>query len=250
MKVGVLGAVPEEVELLNQDLAAAGKDIVGNRTYRFGRLYGQEVILAHARMGKVAAAITATRLLETYGADLVLFVGVAGAVAPDVSIGDIVVASELMQHDMDARPLFPRYEIPLLDSDRFTVDPDLIEGALEAAQGYIQEDLPRDISSAQRESLGLTSPKALSGLIVSGDQFIHDPRHLAEIHRHLPDAKCVEMEGAAVAQVCAEHQIPCLVIRTVSDRADGKAGKDFSVFIEQAARYYSRGIVRRLFSLF
>ena len=250
MKVGVLGAVPEEVELLNQDLAAAGKDSVGDRTYRFGRLYGQEVILAHARMGKVAAAVTATRLIETYETDLIVFVGVAGGVAPDVSIGDIVVASELIQHDMNARPLFPRYEIPLLGRGRFAVDPDLIEGALEAAQGYIQDDLSRDISAAQRQSLGLTNPKALSGLIVSGDQFIHDPRQLAEIQNELPEAKCVEMEGAAVAQVCAEHQIPCLVIRTVSDRADGAAGKDFSVFLEQAARYYSRGIVRRLFSLF
>ncbi len=249
MKIGILGAMPEEVELIERELQTEAQETVGERTYRWGTLYGQEVVLAHSRMGKVAAASTATRLVESYAVDMILFTGVAGAVSQNLNVGDIVIGDALIQHDLDASPLFERFEIPLLGVSRLPVDPDLVEGASEAAQKYIDEDLSKEVPADVRQALGFETPRVFRGLIASGDQFIDDAELLSELRRMIPGIQCVEMEGAAVGQVCYEHSIPCVIVRTISDRADSAASVDFTRFVKDAARYFSRGVVRHLLEM-
>jgi adenosylhomocysteine nucleosidase len=248
--IGLLGAMDEEVVRLREAMEAPERVALGGREYFRGRLFGRDCVLTSSRMGKVAAASTATTLLQRFGAGLVVFTGVAGGAAPEARAGDVVIADELVQHDMDARPIFPRrFEIPLLGIVRFPARADLRAKALRAAEEFLAEDLEREVRPATLRRLGVVRPKALHGLVASGDRFVADPEVLAGIARDLPDLLCVEMEGAAVAQVCHEHGVPWVVARFLSDRADRSAAEDFLKFLPELAGGYARGFVRRLFPL-
>ena len=240
MRIGVLGAMPEEVALLEADIIAARSHAIGGRRYHEGELYGQSVVLAFSRMGKVASASTATTMIAEYGVDLIVFSGVAGAAAADLTIGDVVVADAMAQHDMDARPLFSRFEVPLLGCSRFAAEPKFAGSLLKAAGDFLSEE--------GNSRFNLEKPKARLGLIGSGDQFMSDPAKLTALREALPGLACVEMEGAAVAQVCHEHGIPLAVARVISDKADHSAAVDFSHFVKTTARYYSQGILKRFFA--
>lgn len=142
-------------------------------------------MLCFSRWGKVAAASTVTTLLDVFSIDALLFVGVAGAAAPDLDIGDVVVATELLQHDLDARPLFPRFEVPLLGVARIAGDERLTGIVSRAAARFLAS-----ISSARQ-------PRVRTGVVASGDQFISDAAALASLRSAIPGLQCVEMEGAA-----------------------------------------------------
>jgi len=246
MRIGVMGAMEEEVALLRSDLRRATAETVGGRTYHTGTLYGRDVALVFSGWGKVAAASTVTTLLERYQAGLVLFSGVAGAAAPELRIGDVVIGSELIQHDLDARPLFKQFEVPLLGLSRFRTEPGLLQQLLDAASRFASRELASDVSAETLRAFAIAAPRVTAGLIASGDQFVSDPQRLAAIRAALPGLQCVEMEGAAVAQVCHGSQVPLGVIRVISDRADHSARIDFSRFIAAVASHYSRGIIRSL----
>ncbi len=252
MKVGILGAMPQEVALLQKDLRDARRQTRGMREYLEGTLYGKQAVLVFSRMGKVAAASTVTTLIEVFGVDLVVFTGVAGAASPELAIGDVVIGQSLVQHDLDARPLFRRFEVPLLDRVVFEAPADLVALARASAELYLHSQLRDDIPGATLSAFGITPPPRLhAGLIVSGDRFIADPAMLAALRAALasaglPAPLCVEMEGAAVAQACYEHEIPVIVMRTISDKADHSAAVDFVPFVDQIASHMTRGIVRRL----
>jgi adenosylhomocysteine nucleosidase len=219
---------------------------LGRRQFHLGRLHGTEAVAVFSRYGKVAAAATVAQLLASYPVTQLIFSGVAGGVRPGLAIGDIVIGTELIQHDMDASPLFPRYEIPLLGKARFAADPDLCAGLKDAAAAFLQHDLCSCVAGSELELFGLSAPKVVCGLIASGDKFFASTAEVRELRQRLPDVCCVEMEGAAVAQICDEYAIPFAVVRTVSDSGDESSVHDFPRFSREIARHYSAGVLARL----
>ncbi len=250
MKIGITCSMQEEINLLLADLERSESSVIGKREYSSGRLYGTEAVLVFSRWGKVASASTATTLIDRFGVEAIVFTGVAGAASPLLSIGDIVVSTALVQHDLDASalPAFAKFEIPLLGISRILADKGLIESMAESASQYISSDLLPEIGERTLSEFGIFAPKIELGLIASGDRFIADKGLINSLCEQLGDLLCVEMEGAAVAQVCYEHGVPFVVARAISDKADHSAVIDFPRFINKVACYYSRGIIRGLIS--
>ena len=248
MTIGIMSAMREEIASLVLELGTDDAAIhTGMRTYHRGRLFGIPVVMVFSRWGKVAAASTLTHLIAQFGVDEVIFTGVAGAVDPDLAIGDVVVAEKLYQHDMDARPFFLQHEIPLLEMTTLETDARHRELAVAAAQDFLQRDLGRYVPDSLLEEFGISRPKVVVEDIASGDKFFAKEEDLDELRARLPTVACVEMEGAAVAQVCHEHGVPFVVIRTISDAADESAPIDFQRFAEGVASCYSHGILKNLF---
>ena len=215
----------------------------GRRRWWRGTLADTDIVVAHSHWGKVAAASTATWLIAAFGARELLFSGVAGAIAPGVSVGDIVVGERLWQHDMDARPLLPRHEIPLLGRAALAASPEPSARLAEAARDFVRTRFEREVPAAARARFVPGTPRVHVGGIASGDRFVHEAAAAAEIRTRLPEALCVEMEGAAVAQVCHAFDVAFSICRTVSDAADEQAPGDFAGFIDEIARVYTLGIV-------
>ena len=204
-------------------------------------------MLVFSRYGKVAAAVTVTTLLSHFGITGLLFIGVAGAADPALNVGDVVVADELIQHDMDASaiPIFKRFEIPLLGRARFAAHPPWVRLARETSATFMARDLPASIAPEVLAAFGMAAPKVTGGLVASGDRFVHDAGFLRDLRQHLPDLSCVEMEGGAVAQACFEFDIPCVVLRVISDRADGDAPVNFQRFVAGVASVMTARIASR-----
>lgn len=221
---------------------------IGMRDYHVGDYQQQPCVVVLARIGKVAAAVTAVTLIRQFDVEELIFTGLAGALAPRCRIGDIVIASGLAQHDLDARPFFPRHEVPLLGRTEFTTEARLCSELAGAAMQFLYTSAA---SAAMRDAaavFGIADPSVHHGLILSGDQFVGDATTAADLLVRFPQALAVEMEGAAVAQVCHEHGVACAILRTVSDRADGDAHVDFGSFLATVASTYSHGILRQFFS--
>ena len=207
---GVMAALPEELGDLIHRFDQPQVDAVAGREFVQGTVNGTRIVAVTSRIGKVAAALTASTLIERHGVDHLVFVGVAGGLGEKVKRGDVVVASELVQHDLSAWPLFPDGEIPLLGKTRLASDPKLTHAVLKAAKQALRGD----------QSLH-------TGLIASGDRFIQGQAMAQSIRSRYPDTLAVEMEGAAVAQVCVECGVPFAVLRTISDEAGDEAAHDF-----------------------
>ena len=246
MKIGIMGAMPEEISLLAKDMIGIRKDECGGRIYNVGKLHGIETVLAFSRWGKVASAITASTLISKYEIDFLIFTGVAGAIAKHIQIGDIVLGGELYQHDMDARPLFKKHEIPLTDRTFFESNKQLID-FLKSSSDFLSNEigktLPPDILSA----FSIKHPKLYVGKIASGDAFISKESKINTLLADMPDVLAVEMEGGAVAQVCHDYKVPFVVVRTISDKADGSAQIDFKNFLKNVAKHYSNIMVKYLY---
>lgn len=245
-RIGIMAALHDEIAVLLAAMGPQGRvERVGLRDYHVGELSGRECVVVLARVGKVAAAATAVTLIREFNAEALIFTGLAGAVAGEVRIGDVVVATSLVQHDLDASPLFPRHEVPLLGRSHFEADAALSELLRQSAQDYLATDFFTDVGPETRSAFGLHRPRVHTGIIASGDSFMNDGVAVQALLAVLPATLCVEMEGAAVAQICHEYDIPFAVVRTMSDRADACASVDFSAFLTQVARFYSAGILRR-----
>ncbi|OZI37271.1 5'-methylthioadenosine/S-adenosylhomocysteine nucleosidase [Bordetella genomosp. 10] len=244
--IGILAALHDEIaDLLVRMGPAAQRRTIGMRDYYVGELAGRACVVVLARVGKVAAAATAVTLIREFGVSSVLFAGLAGGIAPAVRVGDVVIADTLVQHDLDARPLFPRFEVPLLARAKFDTDAGLNAVLAQCAADFLGRDLPRLVDAATQERFGIVAPALHRGEIASGDQFIGAAEVSRRLAADLPATLCVEMEGAAVAQVCHEYGVPCAVLRTVSDRADAAAPVDFKAFLHEVASFYSAGIIGR-----
>lgn len=241
----------EEVALLRSQMAVTGVESRGMRDYATGEIRGRSVTLAFSRWGKVAASSTATTLIERYGVDCIVFTGVAGAMEPALNVGDIVVADTLVQHDMDASavPGIEKFEIPLLGIAHFKVADRYVSAARRAAEEYLTGSLRSDVAPEALEEFNIFNPQVVSGAVASGDQFIADDKVVQRLRQQIPGLKCVEMEGASVAQVAHEHGIPCLVLRTISDKADHSAAVDFPQFVSKIASHFTCGSVLRLLDL-
>jgi adenosylhomocysteine nucleosidase len=185
--------MPEEIALLEKDHGETRRQSRGMREYIEGSLYGFEAVLAFSRWGKVAAASTATTLIDVYDVKLIVFTGVAGAIAKDLEIGDVVIGNRLVQHDFDvsALPGLKRHEVPLLSRSEFQLKPRLVDLAAESAHRYLTAALPSDVPRQVLREFIVSRPKVRCGLIVSGDQFVADPNTLARLRIDLPDAQCV-----------------------------------------------------------
>ena len=222
LHIGLLGAMPEEIGSDLSHLRQLSSTDHGDLTLHQG-VWGDGVrlTLAWSGWGKVCAARAATRLMAAApDLDLLLFTGVAGAADAALQQWDVVLADAVIQHDMNASPLFPRFTLPPLNRDRLQPDPDWLAWAsrsLTAAQ-----------ETGELKGFGAIRP----GLIATGDQFIGDAAVLQELKAALPDLQAVEMEGGAVAQVAEQEGVPWLVLRVISDGADEAAAQSFSDFVQ------------------
>ncbi len=311
MRIGIMAALQQEIADL---LALMGPQMhltrIGQRDYYEGRIGEHDCVVVLARIGKVAASASCVTLIREFKVEQIVFTGLAGGLGPEVRIGDVVVASELMQHDFDASPIFPRYEIPLLGRARFAADEALSQQLIGAARDYLQQtdgftkdvsaeviaqfglntgrdvareveadvgrDVDADVNAGQGKltrtektteselSTELNSNNATKtsevardkkeeahtihihqGMILSGDQFINTHNEADRLYIEHPQALCTEMEGAAIAQICYEYDVPFAVMRVISDKANDDASVDFDSFLSHVARYVSSGILMR-----
>ena len=254
-RTAVVSAMNEEIRGLQAHLADPVCLLRGGREFWTGTLAGAPVVLVLSRIGKVAAATTVAMLLCSFDdVSRVVFTGAAGGLGEGVRVGDIVVADALLQHDMDASPLFPRFEVPLYGRSRFGVDAAMAAAVRSAAESMLAavcsgaSCLDGGLSRAHLDEFGVVQPRVHTGLIVSGDRFVSSAVECSALRAALPDALAVEMEGAAVAQVCADFGVPLAVVRTVSDRADDAAHVDFVRFIGDVASRYTVAVVLGLLS--
>ncbi|MDB5796852.1 MAG: 5-methylthioadenosine/adenosylhomocysteine nucleosidase [Paucimonas sp.] len=244
-RIGIISALHEEQAGLVGQMEGATVSRRGMRDYVSGHLWGQQAVCVLSRIGKVAAAATTATLIESFKVTEILFTGVAGGAGDGVRIGDLVIAEQLVQHDMDSRPLFPRFEVPLTNLDRFASDRHLSDRLARACQAFIDQDLRHALSDEDRSLFRLEAPRLHRGMVGSGDEFIHGKERLGQLRCLLPDLLAVEMEGAAVAQVCFEFGIPFAVVRTISDEADANSPVNFVHFIDKVASRYAYHLVRR-----
>lgn len=227
-RVGILGAMDAEIaEILEHAEQLEHVEWRGFDFHRI-RMEGREAILVKCGIGKVFSALVSQHLIDTYLPSSLIFTGVAGALNPAYAIGDVVVSRDCLQHDVDGRALgFARGNLLYTELKAFPADPFLVQAALTAE----------------------TAGHAIrAGRILTGDQFM--TRDQINHHRYLVEelqGDAVEMEGGAMAQVCAVNGIPYVVVRTISDRADGDAVVDFNRFLPEVARN-SCAIVRHILS--
>ena len=221
---------------------------IANREFVVGKINGIACVVAFSKWGKVAATITATLLVQEFGVTDLFFIGTAGAMAEGLKVGDIVISKRLVQHDLDARPIISRFELPLLNRVYVDSDPALTELAGKAVTNLLNKGVETMVGEEAVKEFNL-APDLYFGDIASGDQFINSNEKREEILGLLPDVLCVEMEGAAVAQVCLEFGTPFTVIRTISDTADHNARVDFGKFIIEVANAYSRAIIGEIMRL-
>jgi adenosylhomocysteine nucleosidase len=248
MRIGIMSAMLEENLHLLKKLQVISQTTVAKRTYTLGRYLDKEIVIAFSRWGKIASAVTSSHLINTYQVDKLIFTGVGASTDPSVKIGDIVVGSSLVQHDMDARPLFQQFEIPLIQKTYFEPQVELLEKTHKACKAFLKEPMAH-LDKQHFENFNIHSPKAHTGLIASGDKFFASKTELIHLKKQLPEVLCVEMEGASVAQVCHEHDIPFSIIRTISDGGDESSSIDFQKFVDQIASSYSMGIIDHLLKL-
>ena len=214
-RIAVLSPMREEMEaVLALGTSVRRHDILGFEGHEMD-CFAHPVLVVRCGVGKVQSAMVAQRVIDVFGVDAIVVTGVAGALAPDLEPGDAVVARDVLQHDMDCTPLgFARGEIPFTGERVFACDEHLVSLALAAPVAH----------------------RLRAGRILAGDQFVTGSDR--EAHRHLREelaGDAVEMEGAAVGQVCARNGVPFVVVRTISDRADGSAPVDFMQILPLAA---------------
>lgn len=243
-----MGAMPEEINGVVELLTNKQEISIGGRIYFTGTINGIQTIVVFSRWGKVAAATTVSTLILKFNITQLIFTGVAGAINHQLKIGDIVIAKRLVQHDMDARPLMAQFEIPLLGKIYF----DCPEQQLNMAQNAVNDLLDNKhlheiINADELAAFNITAPKLLVGDIASGDQFFSNSNDKNALVQKLPEVLCVEMEGAAVAQVCFEYDIPFIIIRTISDVANEQSHIDFPLFISTISSRYAVEIIKNIY---
>lgn len=241
-RTGIIGALYPELAAVLARLPDEHRQRIAGRQFWLGHWHGHAVVVVLCGVGKVAAATTTTLLIERFNVRRILFTGTAGGLGTNLRVGDVVLPSAFVQHDMDASPLFPRFEVPLTGQSRFATDIALRAALVKAATQALAHPTVT-LGEAAVHAFGLHSPAVHQGLVASGDRFIATTADSAALRAALPDALAVEMEGAAVAQVCHDFGLPFAALRTISDRADDSAHIDFNRFVEQVASRYSAAVL-------
>ena len=213
-KLAIMGAMEEEIE----PLLAHFKDVniveFANNKYYEVNYNGLDIVIAYSKIGKVFASLTATTMIEKFGCDTLLFSGVAGAINPELKIGDLIIADKLCQHDLDITAFgHPNGYVP-------------------GGSVYVEtSDSLRTIAKAVANENGL---KVIEGIIATGDQFVHSQERKDFIESTFK-ADALEMEGGSVAVVCDALDVPFFILRAISDTADGGADVDFDEFLKSSA---------------
>jgi len=240
MTLAILSALAEEQHGLVDAMEGMQCRRHAGRDFWLGRLHGQEVVCALSGIGKVAAATTTAALIERFGVRGIVFTGVAGGIGQGVNVGDVVIARQFLQHDMDASPIFPRWEMPGYGHSTLACDGAMTERLAQAATSAVRSGIVASHASA----------RVHQGLIASGDQFVGSRQASDRLRTELQAAGhavlAVEMEGAAVAQTCFDYGVPFAAMRTISDRADDSAHVDFSEFVRSVASRYAQQVVSDL----
>lgn len=225
--IGIIAAMSEELEILLQDMTQAEKSTRANMTFHKGKLWEKDVVAVVCGIGKVNAAICSQILISEFKVDSIINVGVAGGIGKDIYPGDVVVATDLVQHDIDTTVFGDPYgQVPRLDTFDFKCDEKLVAAAKKAC------DEIEEINT-------------FSGRIVSGDQFISSLEKIQWFEKEFNAISC-EMEGASIAHVCYLNSIPFVVIRSISDNANNGAHMDYEKFIPVAVKS-STAILKRMF---
>ncbi|WP_394200037.1 5'-methylthioadenosine/S-adenosylhomocysteine nucleosidase [Shewanella waksmanii] len=218
MKIGIIGAMePEVAHLIKsmdnpQAITIAGIELVS------GQLEGKEVVVTRSGIGKVTASIATTLLVDKFAPDYIINTGSAGGFVDSLNIGDIVISSEVRHHDVDVTAF--GYEIGQMAQQPAAFMPD---AKLKAA--------------ANKAIADLGEVKAIEGLICTGDSFICDPKRTEQMLANFPTMAACEMEGAAIAQVCHQFNVPFVVIRSLSDNANNDSPVDFDSYIVKAGHH-------------
>jgi adenosylhomocysteine nucleosidase len=226
MVIGLIGAMDEEVAVVKENMEIEEVQHRAGMEFNRGSFRGKDVILVRSGIGKVNAAICTQILIDIYNVDCIINTGIAGGVNVCINPGDIVVSTDLVHHDMDTSYFGEKVgQVPRVDTYSFIADEGLVDIAVNSA---------RDMNDY----------KVFKGRIISGDQFISSGEKI-KYFREQFDAYAVEMEGAAIAHTCYVNKVPFVVIRSISDRADGNVHIDYWEFKNIAIKN-SIGILSRM----
>lgn len=224
MKIAVIGAMEEEVELLRKEIENPETKTIANSEFTSGTYKNHEIVLLKSGIGKVNAAMTTSILLSEYKPDYVINTGSAGGYDPNLEVGAIVISHEVRYHDVDVTAFgYEIGQVPQLPAS-FKADEQLMR---------LAEDAVHEIGEHQ----------AATGLIATGDIFMHDPAKVEQVRIHFPQMKACEMEAAAVAQVCHQFEVPFVVIRALSDIAGKESSISFDEFLPIAAKHSTQVVL-------
>lgn len=220
--IGIIGAMEEEVALLKERMSDTVSENIAGMNFYTGKLSNKSCVLVMSGIGKVNAAICTQILITRFKVQLIINSGIAGALDPLINIGDIVISSDMVEHDVDVSGFgYPYGQIPRMDTLAFPADKKLARLAKSCC-----EKVNPQIS-------------VFIGRIASGDVFVFDIKRKEGIREEF-GALCTEMEGAAIAHAAYLNKIPCLIIRAISDKADGSASTDYKEFEKEAILHCSR----------
>lgn len=223
--IGIIGAMDEEVADLKNVMQVEETTTFASMTFYKGKIVEKPVVIVRSGIGKVNAAVCAQILVDKFGVDTIINTGVAGSLNVKLDIGDMVISSDALQHDMDTSQLGdPVGQIPRMDVLAFPADEHLVKLAKQ-----VNETVNPDIST-------------YVGRVASGDQFISSSERKEFIVKNF-EASCAEMEGAAIAQVAYLNQISYVIIRAISDKADNSAQEDYPVFAKKAIEHSVRLVI-------
>lgn len=232
-RIGIIGAMPEEVALLKEKLE--NPEIIKQKgaTFYKGTIYKKEIILLQSGIGKVNAAIGTTLLCQIFSPEIIINTGTAGGIDASLSVGDIILSDQLIYGDVDATAFGYTFgQVPQM--------PAYYSG---------NEKLARLAQAIYNTALSKVDRRAYHGLIVTTDSFISSSEQKQAIKEKFPDVKAVEMEGAAIAQTASHFEIPFVIIRAISDTADGKASISFDKFVTLASKRSATCVLQLLAEL-
>ncbi|RKQ37863.1 5'-methylthioadenosine/S-adenosylhomocysteine nucleosidase [Oceanobacillus halophilus] len=216
MTIGIIGAMDEEVYLLLENMIEKKEEKIANCLFVEGKLHGKDVVLLKSGIGKVNAAMATTIMHERYAPSYVINTGSAGGFSEKLDVGDVVISSKVVHHDVDVTAFNYDYgQVPAMPA-MYTADSNLISKAVNAV-----------------EYLGLNYEE---GIIATGDSFMDDAERVTFIRDKFPSMIASEMEAAAVAQVCYQYNKPFVIIRALSDIAGKESSISFDAFLEKAAK--------------
>ena len=215
IKLAIMGAMEEEIEpLLAYFDNVQVVEFAKNRYYEV-EYNGLNIVVAYSKIGKVFASLTAATLIEKFGCDMLLFSGVAGGINPQLNIGDLIIADKLCQHDLDITAFgHPCGYVP---------------------GGNVFVETSKELNAIAKIVAQENNIKVIEGTIATGDQFVHSNERKTFIENNF-NADALEMEGASVAVVCDALNVPCFILRAISDTADMDAGFDFDEFLKSSAK--------------
>lgn len=227
MKIGIIGAMDQEVKILKEKMEAPMSWERAGVLFVSGTLGKHDVIVVRSGIGKVAASVTTSLLIQQYGVNMVINTGSAGGIGEGLQVGDVVFSEKLAYFDVDVTGFGYEYgQLPAGMPLYFEASKYMIEEMKKAAEK--------------------TGQQVRSGLIVTGDSFVNSPEKIAEIKSHFPEVLACEMEGAAIAQTARQFNIPFLVVRAISDTADHQATMSFDEFIDEAGKRSAEMVIEFL----